>query len=418
MVAPPSLGALPVVPQTGGALNPSTPLGAGPSTSLGVADPFDEVFLLSVLREELGAVVVDLPLTPIANAIPEEELVSGDPAGQVPLFRVDCFPGLIFDGAAGLPAGREDRQEESAVVVVAPPAPVPAPIDPPLVKIATGECYAPDTPIDERPAQEPPIASAPGDQPKAAAKDEPTVEADGNETTFAGGEGVRLRAKTNADAGADPAAWTAPPVVRLDVPATTWRADALKSREARELMNSKLAEGGAHVVITHAGAVAPSEPSVTAVAPIPATAFHTAASATATTVRTEPESKVPGENADRIVQSIRLQWARGGGEARITLEPSHLGELTVSLKVEQGVVSVRLQAEAPLVREWLQTHQQTLRQGLSEHQLTLDRLEIAAPAHSDHSRDRDDRQPRDTRDFREKRDRRSGRPHATFDLEA
>ena len=159
--------------------------------------------------------------------------------------------------------------------------------------------------------------------------------------------------------------------------------------------------------------MAPS-PSVTAVSPIASAAFQTTAPSL---TPTHNDTTVAGENAERIVQSMRLQWARGGGEARITLEPSHLGELTVTLKVDQGVVAVRLQAETPIVREWLQTHAQTLRQGLAEHQLTLDRLEIAGPANADPSRDRD--QPGSpARQFREsRRDRRPGH-HATFDLEA
>jgi flagellar hook-length control protein FliK len=215
----------------------------------------------------------------------------------------------------------------------------------------------------------------------------------------------------------DPTFWTARAVVRLVVPATTWRADALRSREARELLTSRLGDGGAHVVVTHGGALTSSPLSVTPAAPIRPTTFQSTTSATTTALRADRETGVPGENAARIVQSIRLQWARGGGEARITLEPSHLGELTVSLKVEQGAVSVRLHAETPIVREWLQSQQQTLRQGLAEHQLTLERLEIAAPASSESSRDRDERPFRDSRDSRDKRDRRPGRD-ATFELEA
>jgi flagellar hook-length control protein FliK len=111
--------------------------------------------------------------------------------------------------------------------------------------------------------------------------------------------------------------------------------------------------------------------------------------------RTLPDTTV----AD-IVQSIRLTAVGNGGEARIRLEPGHFGELTVSVRVDNGQVVARLQAESPVVREWLQTNQSWLRQQLAEHQLTLDRLEVAEPsAESDRSggrgaeRDRDQDQP-------------------------
>jgi hypothetical protein len=402
VIAPPSLGALPVVPQTGAA------------NAVSNADPFDEVFLLSVLRDELGAEVFDLPLRPSDAGNPVTDAVPAEPAALIPL--------IVPDGAAGLQTGRlelvasdaapqtppADEHQDDVVVVTMPATPA---IDLPLLKLAAPVVSREETPesLLTEDAGDAIVPARGADVDPAPVVEEPTQ--------FAGGEGVRVAAKPLPEAAR--AIWTAPPIVRLDVPSTTWRADAPKTYDTRELLTSKLGEGGAHVVVTHAGVLPAAPSSVTAVAPIAHAALQSPMSATTTTLRADADARVPGENAERIVQSIRLQWARGGGEARIILEPSHLGELTVSLKVDQGVVSVRLQAEAPLVREWLQTQQQTLRQGLAEHQLTLDRLEIAAPDQSHDSGDRDARgsRERDAREFREKRDRRAGR-HATFDLDA
>jgi hypothetical protein len=397
VVAPPSLGALPVVPQTGTASS----TGAVETGSAGSpTDPFDDVFLLSVLRDELGAEVVDLPLSQVHN---------------VAVDQADGATGLDIDGAAGLETGRgsDDRDDDEQSFVV--PAMLPVPIDLPLVKIVTsGEHEQPTTLIDDLPLRQPAKASAIA---LAPAQDVPaTGEAVEDTTTFAAGEGVRIPVKPSA--AADTSNWTAPPIVRLDVPPTTWRAEPAKSREMRELLSSQLGEGGAHVVVTHAGALPPSPSSVTPVLLVSSAAFHAASSATSPMPRTDRDSTVASDTADRIVQSIRLQWTRGGGEARITLEPSHLGELTVSLKVEQGVVAVRLMAETAVVREWLQTHQQTLRQGLAEHQLTLDKLEISGPANTEQSGDRDDRNSRDFRESRDSREKRRPRPDATFDFEA
>jgi len=83
---------------------------------------------------------------------------------------------------------------------------------------------------------------------------------------------------------------------------------------------------------------------------------------------------------DQIIQAIRLQWTKGGGEAHIRLEPRQFGDLTVSVSVNQGQVVARLQADTPIAREWLQANHQVLRQGLADQQLTLARLEVSEPS--------------------------------------
>jgi flagellar hook-length control protein FliK len=92
--------------------------------------------------------------------------------------------------------------------------------------------------------------------------------------------------------------------------------------------------------------------------------------------------------APQIIQSMRVLFSRGGGEAHIRLDPRQFGDVSVSLRVEAGQVVARVQAEAPAVREWLQANQRTLQVGLAEHQLRLGRLEVVAP--SDESRESTD----------------------------
>lgn len=81
----------------------------------------------------------------------------------------------------------------------------------------------------------------------------------------------------------------------------------------------------------------------------------------------------------QIVKSIRMQWTGGLGEARVTLKPEYLGEVTASIKVEQGVVTATLQADTPEVRRWMESHTATLRDALVEHGLKLDRLTVGEP---------------------------------------
>ncbi len=81
----------------------------------------------------------------------------------------------------------------------------------------------------------------------------------------------------------------------------------------------------------------------------------------------------------QIVKSLRMQWTGGIGEARVTLRPEYLGEVTATIKVEQGVVTATLQADTPEVRRWMESHTATLRDALVDHGLKLDRLTVGEP---------------------------------------
>jgi len=104
------------------------------------------------------------------------------------------------------------------------------------------------------------------------------------------------------------------------------------------------------------------------------------------------------ELPDQIVQSLRLQAIQGGGEARVHLRPEYLGELTVRVQVQNGVVTARLEAEVPAVREWIERHEVSLRQALGEHGLTLEALIISDKAEGEESFARDPHQEQDPRD--------------------
>jgi flagellar hook-length control protein FliK len=81
----------------------------------------------------------------------------------------------------------------------------------------------------------------------------------------------------------------------------------------------------------------------------------------------------------QIVRSMRLQWTGGAGEARVSLRPEYLGEVTASIRVDQGVVTATLHADTPEVRRVLEAQTATLRDALVEHGLRLDRIVIAEP---------------------------------------
>jgi flagellar hook-length control protein FliK len=95
------------------------------------------------------------------------------------------------------------------------------------------------------------------------------------------------------------------------------------------------------------------------------------------------EPTIDTDLPEQIVQSIRVQALDLGGEARVRLRPSYLGEVVVSVKVDAGTVTATLQADTPAVRRWIETHEASLRIGLADHGLHLDRLIVSEPSKSE-----------------------------------
>jgi hypothetical protein len=97
---------------------------------------------------------------------------------------------------------------------------------------------------------------------------------------------------------------------------------------------------------------------------------------------------------DQVMQSLRMQVEKGGGEATIELNPNFLGRMQVSVKVDRGVVSANVQADTAVVREWMSTHREELSQSLAQQGMRLDKLVIAEPTREQPARDntRDSRQ--------------------------
>jgi flagellar hook-length control protein FliK len=82
----------------------------------------------------------------------------------------------------------------------------------------------------------------------------------------------------------------------------------------------------------------------------------------------------------QIVQSMRMQFRDGIGEAVLRLKPEHLGSVSISLRVENGGLKANVQADMPAVRQWLESQQDTLRSALADHGLRLDRFDVEPDA--------------------------------------
>jgi flagellar hook-length control protein FliK len=101
-----------------------------------------------------------------------------------------------------------------------------------------------------------------------------------------------------------------------------------------------------------------------------------------------------------IVRTLTLQRREGGGEAHLRLQPDHLGELSVTLRVDGARVTAILRADSPVVRAWVQAHQQELRSALEDQGLTLDRLVVDPDSDGRHDRQGNpahDRRPQNRR---------------------
>jgi flagellar hook-length control protein FliK len=107
----------------------------------------------------------------------------------------------------------------------------------------------------------------------------------------------------------------------------------------------------------------------------------------------------PDENVTRLIQAMRVQVASGSlSEATVQLRPEHLGEVTVSVRVDHGSVSAVVHAETADVRDWLRSREDSLRSGLADHGLQLDRLVVQRDR--PHDRQPQQQQPRPPRTVR------------------
>jgi flagellar hook-length control protein FliK len=78
----------------------------------------------------------------------------------------------------------------------------------------------------------------------------------------------------------------------------------------------------------------------------------------------------------QLVQTMRMQFRDGIGDAVVRLRPEHLGEVSISLRVDQQSVSATVHAEVAAVRQWLESQEASLRSGLAEQGLHLEKFVV------------------------------------------
>jgi flagellar hook-length control protein FliK len=98
-----------------------------------------------------------------------------------------------------------------------------------------------------------------------------------------------------------------------------------------------------------------------------------------TAAASSPATSAPAEVPDvpsQVVRAVAMQWKQGVGEARLQLRPEHLGEVTVTLRVEQGSVLATVRAESQAAIDLIRGRQLELQSALAAQGLDLDHLVI------------------------------------------
>ena len=118
----------------------------------------------------------------------------------------------------------------------------------------------------------------------------------------------------------------------------------------------------------------------------------------------------------QLVQSMRVQFRDGIGEAVLKLNPEHLGSVQISLRIENGAIKATVQAEAPAVRQWLESQQETLRTSLADQGLRLERFVVEPDGERQTAPDDDAREQKEQRRRQQHRRQMSEKDHPIFEI--
>lgn len=81
--------------------------------------------------------------------------------------------------------------------------------------------------------------------------------------------------------------------------------------------------------------------------------------------------------ADRFVEKFDMLVAGHKGEAKIQLQPKHLGEIKIHLLIENGSMKAALDASSHQVKEMLEANLQSLKQSLENQGIQISRFDVS-----------------------------------------
>ena len=120
-------------------------------------------------------------------------------------------------------------------------------------------------------------------------------------------------------------------------------------------------------------------------APEPAAApdaslVNAASTATAASARAGAEAIVPAHSVGSALPA-HVDWlvSRGGGTAKLRLDPPQLGEVEISVRVRGREVEIVIQTEAPAAHQLVGDARERLVEGLAGRELRLESLDLRGP---------------------------------------
>jgi flagellar hook-length control protein FliK len=120
------------------------------------------------------------------------------------------------------------------------------------------------------------------------------------------------------------------------------------------------------------------------------------------------------DTVHQLVQTMRMQFRDGIGDAIVRLRPEHLGEVSISLRVDQQSVSATVHAEQATVRQWLESQESSLRNGLAEQGLHLEKFVVRKDPEQEQQQQADHEEAQ--RRNRQARRQRQGQAEPRFEI--
>lgn len=86
------------------------------------------------------------------------------------------------------------------------------------------------------------------------------------------------------------------------------------------------------------------------------------------------------ENVNEVVSQARALLKNGGGEMRIQMNPHGLGEVTMKVQVENGIVNIEMLADTQEAKNLLEKGVSELKSTLASHKLNLENIKVDTSA--------------------------------------
>jgi hypothetical protein len=86
--------------------------------------------------------------------------------------------------------------------------------------------------------------------------------------------------------------------------------------------------------------------------------------------------------ADQVVQNLKLQVDGSTSEIKMTLKPPSLGEVQLSIHVEDSKMAAQIDVSQAVVKAALEAHMPQLRLALQEHGIEVQRIDVMLPEQS------------------------------------